>query len=89
MSGSVSSDTAGWRSLAGAPLLAGLLHERLRALGEGSWPYEHPAGQVMHRAGDPATHLVVLLRGRVSADAWGGSSVTACGTARARWTRWL
>ncbi|GAA3704155.1 hypothetical protein GCM10022224_082200 [Nonomuraea antimicrobica] len=51
------------------PLLAGLPDERLRVLWEVSRPGEHPVGQVLCRAGDPATYLVLLLRGRVSATA--------------------
>ncbi|MEV7520634.1 Crp/Fnr family transcriptional regulator [Streptomyces sp. NPDC091371] len=67
MSSSVSADT--WRALASVPLLASLSEERLRALWSASLPRRHGAGEVLRRAGDPAGHLLLLLRGRVSATA--------------------
>jgi CRP/FNR family transcriptional regulator, cyclic AMP receptor protein len=78
MAGSVSADTpadtpagepATWRSLRALPLLAGLTDDRLRALWTDSVPRGNPAGQVLRHAGDPATHLLLLLRGRVTATA--------------------
>ncbi|MGP4115335.1 Crp/Fnr family transcriptional regulator [Streptomyces sp. 4N509B] len=70
MSGSVSADTAGaaeWRSLGEVPLFAGLSDEALRTLWDGSLARRCPAGHVLRHAGDPASHLVLLLRGRVAA----------------------
>lgn len=51
------------------PLLATLSEDQLRMLWSGSLPRRHHAGEVLRRAGDPAEHLLLLLRGRVSATA--------------------
>ncbi|MFI6586749.1 Crp/Fnr family transcriptional regulator [Embleya sp. NPDC050493] len=68
MGSSVSADTsAPWRAMAAVPLFATLPEDRLRALWFGSLPRRHRAGEVIRNAGDPAEHLLVLLRGRVSA----------------------
>ncbi|MDT0342176.1 Crp/Fnr family transcriptional regulator [Streptomyces litchfieldiae] len=68
MSPSVSADTPdAFAALRAVPLLAALPDDQLRALWGASVPREHPAGQVLRRAGAPATHLLLLLRGRVSA----------------------
>ncbi|MEU4719519.1 Crp/Fnr family transcriptional regulator [Nonomuraea dietziae] len=70
MASSVSADTpAPWRALAAVPLLATLPEDRLRALWRYSLPRRHQAGEVLRGIGDPAEHLLVLLRGRVSATA--------------------
>lgn len=49
------------------PLLASLPEDRLRALWADSLPRRYRAGEVLRSAGDPAEHLLLLLRGRVSA----------------------
>ncbi|SCK10196.1 Crp/Fnr family transcriptional regulator [Streptomyces sp. WMMB 322] len=70
MPGSVSADTeAQWRSLSGIPLLAGLPDDQLRTLWTDSLARDWPAGDALRNAGDPASHLVLLLRGRVAATA--------------------
>lgn len=72
MAESVSADTAAegaWRSLGGIPLLAGLADQRLRALWDESIPRRYPPGQAVRNAGAPASHLVLLMRGRVAATA--------------------
>lgn len=51
------------------PLLAGLAEEALRAVRDGSVGRRHEAGHVLRAVGDPATHLLLLLDGRVSASA--------------------
>lgn len=51
------------------PLLAALPDERLRAVREGSVRRSHRPGEVLRVFGDPATHLLLLLHGRVSATA--------------------
>ncbi|RKN43201.1 Crp/Fnr family transcriptional regulator [Streptomyces hoynatensis] len=56
-------------SLRAVPLLAALPEERLRALGDRAAPRRHPAGRVLRHAGEPATHLLCLLSGRVAATA--------------------
>lgn len=67
---SVSADTTlDWRSLAGIPLLAALADDRLRELWTASLARSYATGQVLRNAGDPATHLMLLLRGRVAATA--------------------
>ncbi|MEV5575286.1 Crp/Fnr family transcriptional regulator [Spirillospora sp. NPDC052269] len=58
-----------WRSLSAIPLFAGLSDGRLRVLWDASLARDHPAGHVLRHAGDPASHLVLLLRGRVAATA--------------------
>ncbi|NGO72216.1 Crp/Fnr family transcriptional regulator, partial [Streptomyces boncukensis] len=80
MAGSVSADTsadtaasagaagaAAWRELRRVPLLAAVPDERLRTLWDVSVGRSAPAGAVLRRAGEPATHLLVLLRGSVAA----------------------
>ena len=68
MTGSVSADTLlDWRSLAKIPLLAMVAADRLRALWARSLPRRYAARQVLRHAGDPATHLLLLLQGRVTA----------------------
>ncbi|MFC4534440.1 Crp/Fnr family transcriptional regulator [Sphaerisporangium dianthi] len=70
MAWSVSPDTAdGWRSLAGVPLLSQVGDDRLRALWDASAARRYPAGEALRNVGDPATHLLLLLRGRVAATA--------------------
>ncbi|GAA2796013.1 Crp/Fnr family transcriptional regulator [Nonomuraea dietziae] len=70
MASSVSADTpAPWRALAAVPLLVTLPEDRLRALWRDSLPRRHHAGEVLRGIGDPAEHLLVLLRGRVCATA--------------------
>jgi CRP/FNR family transcriptional regulator, cyclic AMP receptor protein len=65
---SVSADThSDWRSLAEIPLLGMLTEVRLRALWARSRPHRYVARQVLRNAGDPATHLLLLLHGRVAA----------------------
>jgi CRP/FNR family transcriptional regulator, cyclic AMP receptor protein len=68
MTRSVSADTsAAWQALATVPLLAALPENRLRMLWSGSLPRRHHPGEILRSAGDPAEHLLLLLRGRVSA----------------------
>ncbi|MBV7701062.1 Crp/Fnr family transcriptional regulator [Streptomyces sp. TRM70350] len=72
MPGSVSADTAvaaERRSLSEIPLLAGLSDNQLRTLWDDSLARGYPAGHALRNAGDPASHLVLLLRGRVAATA--------------------
>ncbi|MEU2723080.1 Crp/Fnr family transcriptional regulator [Streptomyces smyrnaeus] len=70
----VSTDTPEqWRSLSRIPLLASLPDTTLRQVWAGSVPHTAPAGQTLRRAGDPATHLLLLLRGRVAATATTGT----------------
>jgi CRP/FNR family transcriptional regulator len=70
MTSSVSRDTApDWRSLARIPLLATLSHDHLRALWRASLPRRYAAREVLRHVGDPAPHLLLLLRGRVAATA--------------------
>ncbi|MGW4896682.1 Crp/Fnr family transcriptional regulator [Kitasatospora sp. NPDC004240] len=70
MTRSVSTATAApWRSLAAVPLLAALPEERLRDLWSASHPRTLQAREVLCGAGDRAGHLLLLLRGRVSATA--------------------
>ena len=70
MTRSVSADTPpDWQSLAKIPLLATLADDRLRALWAASLPRGYAARQVLCSLGDPATHLLLLLRGRVAATA--------------------
>jgi CRP/FNR family transcriptional regulator len=65
---SVSADTlSDWRSLAKIPLLGMLTEVRLRTLWARSRPHRYVARQVLRNAGDPATHLLLLLHGRVAA----------------------
>jgi CRP/FNR family transcriptional regulator len=65
---SVSADTlSDWRSLAKIPLLGMLTEVRLRTLWARSRPHRYVAQQVLRNAGDPATHLLLLLHGRVAA----------------------
>ncbi|MGP3967164.1 Crp/Fnr family transcriptional regulator [Streptomyces sp. 6N223] len=68
MSTSVSPDTPDprWRAV---PLLAALPEERLHSLWTASAPGRYAAGEALRNAGDPATHLLVLLHGRVAATA--------------------
>ncbi len=69
---SVSADTAAageWRSLSGIPLLAGVSENQLRSVWGDSLARRYPAGQALRNQGDPASHLVLLLSGRVSATA--------------------
>ncbi|TLS42777.1 Crp/Fnr family transcriptional regulator [Streptomyces montanus] len=49
------------------PLLASLPDTSLRHLWAVSSPRTVPAGQVLRTVGDPAAHLILLLRGRVAA----------------------
>jgi len=56
-----------WRSLAKIPLFGTLAEERLRMLWARSLPRRYAARQVLRNAGDPATHLLLLLYGRVAA----------------------
>lgn len=51
------------------PLLAALPDARLQAVWEGSVPRHYRAGDVLRALGDRATHLLLLLDGRVSATA--------------------
>lgn len=51
------------------PLLATLPEDRLRVLWSGSLPRRYHAGEILRSAGDPAEHLLLLLRGRVAATA--------------------
>src|SRR5262245_6517274 len=68
MNRSVSVDAlSDWRSLAKIPLLGMLPEIRLRALWAQSRPHRYVAQQVLRNAGDPATHLLLLLEGRVAA----------------------
>ncbi|MGP4049931.1 Crp/Fnr family transcriptional regulator [Streptomyces sp. 2A115] len=68
MTSSASADTpAPWQALATVPLLAALPEDRLRVLWSSSMPRRYHEGEVLRRAGDPAEHLLLLLRGRVSA----------------------
>jgi CRP/FNR family transcriptional regulator len=70
MTHSVSTDTApDWLSLAEIPLLAAVRHGQLRALWSASLPRRYATRQVLRNVGDPATHLLLLLRGRVAATA--------------------
>jgi CRP/FNR family transcriptional regulator, cyclic AMP receptor protein len=65
---SVSLDTVSdWRSLARIPLLGMLTEVRLRMLWARSRPRHCAAQEVLLSAGDPATHLLLLLQGRVAA----------------------
>jgi len=65
---SVSTDTPpDWRSLGKIPLLATLADDRLRRLWAASRPRGYVARQVLRNVGDPATHLLLLLRGSVAA----------------------
>lgn len=66
MSGSVSGDTHALRAV---PLFASLRDEQLQKMFDGSVPRRHGAGEALRVAGDPATHLVLLLEGQVSATA--------------------
>ncbi|WP_433182698.1 Crp/Fnr family transcriptional regulator [Actinoallomurus sp. CA-150999] len=68
MTTSVSVDTPEqWRSLSAVPLLASLSDTRLRQVWHDSAPHAASTGQVLRNAGDPAGHLLLLLRGRVAA----------------------
>ncbi|TDC74105.1 Crp/Fnr family transcriptional regulator [Streptomyces hainanensis] len=49
------------------PLLSGLGDGRLREVWDATVRRRHLAGQVLRRAGAPATHLLLLLRGTVAA----------------------
>ena len=70
MTRSVSADTPpDWRSLAKIPLLAMLEDDRLRMLWAASLPRHYAPRQVLRHVGEPATHLLLLLRGRVAATA--------------------
>lgn len=70
MSGSVSAVTSPpWAALRGVPLLSGLGDDRLRTVWDASMTREVAAGVTLRRAGEPATRLLVLLRGEVSASA--------------------
>jgi CRP/FNR family transcriptional regulator len=70
MTRSVSDDTEqDWRALANIPLLSTLPGGQLRALWAASAPRRYVARQVLRNVGDPATHLLLLLRGRVAATA--------------------
>src|SRR5215470_13478954 len=70
MTKSASDDTAlDWRSLAKIPLLAMLADSQLRSLWAASSSRRYVAQQVLRHAGDPATHLLLLLRGGVAATA--------------------
>ncbi|MEU9048117.1 MULTISPECIES: Crp/Fnr family transcriptional regulator [unclassified Kitasatospora] len=51
------------------PLLAGLSDDRLRTLWNTSFARRYPAGDALRAAGDPASHLLLLLSGRVAATA--------------------
>jgi CRP/FNR family cyclic AMP-dependent transcriptional regulator len=65
---SVSADTlSDWRSLSKIPLLGMLTEVRLRTLWARSRPHRYVARQVLRNAGDPTTHLLLLLHGRVTA----------------------
>lgn len=68
VSHSVSGDTAqDWRSLGKIPLLARLTDDQLRAVWAVSLSRRYVAKEVLRNMGDPATHLLLLLRGRVAA----------------------
>ncbi|MFE9388505.1 Crp/Fnr family transcriptional regulator [Streptomyces sp. NPDC006784] len=68
MTRSVSTATAEQcRSLAHVPLLASLPDDALRRAWRGSLPQTAAAGTALGRTGDPAAHLLLLLRGRVAA----------------------
>ena len=70
MNPSVSADTPpDWRSLGRIPLLTTLADDRLRALWDASLPCHYAARQVLRNVGDPATQLLLLLRGHVVATA--------------------
>jgi CRP/FNR family transcriptional regulator, cyclic AMP receptor protein len=49
------------------PLLAALPEERIHSLWTASAPRRYAAGEALRNAGDPATHLLLLLHGRVAA----------------------
>lgn len=68
---SVSADTPppGWRSLGGIPLLAELPESGLESLWHDSVGRDYPTGHALRHAGDPASHLLLLLQGRVAATA--------------------
>nr|WP_206440163.1 Crp/Fnr family transcriptional regulator [Streptomyces scabichelini] len=53
--------------MSGVPLLASLPDAALRELWRYSVPRTVPAGQVLRNVGDPAGHLLLLLRGQVAA----------------------
>ncbi|MBT2458003.1 Crp/Fnr family transcriptional regulator [Streptomyces sp. ISL-86] len=81
MPGSVSGDAAAaakWRSLSGVPLLAGLSDDQLRTLWDASLARGYPAGHALRGEGDPASHLVLLLRGRVAATSTTRSGRVLC-----------
>lgn len=70
MTDAVSTDTPlDWTHLRSVPLLTSLSDERLRAVWSASVPLRRRAGQMLRLVGDPADHLLVLLRGRVDATA--------------------
>ena len=70
MTDSVSDDTRQDRgALAKIPLLSTLTDGQLRALWAASPPRRYVAQQVLRNVGDAATHLLLLLRGRVAATA--------------------
>jgi CRP/FNR family transcriptional regulator, cyclic AMP receptor protein len=68
MATSVSADTAPiWQQLSAVPMLAVLPGATLESLWQRSAGYHTAAGDVLYRQGEPATHLVVLLSGAVTA----------------------
>ncbi|MBO8184175.1 Crp/Fnr family transcriptional regulator [Streptomyces spirodelae] len=70
MTRSVSTDTSQpWLSLSRVPLLAALSDAALRQAWDDSVPLAVPTGATLRRADDPATHLLLLLRGRMAATA--------------------
>lgn len=76
-------DDTGWRALAAVPLLARFPEQRLRDLWARALPRHYAAGDVLRRAGEPASRLLLLLRGRVAA-----SGTTQAGRA-VRYGEWL
>jgi CRP/FNR family transcriptional regulator, cyclic AMP receptor protein len=80
MPGSISTDTAAtaeWRSLRGIPMLTELPDSQVRSLWGDSLARSYPAGHTLRNAGDPASHLVLLLCGRVAVTTatWSGRVV--------------
>lgn len=59
--------------MSAVPLLAALPDAAVRQLWRDSVPRAVPAGQALRTEGDPAAHLLLLLRGRVAATTTTGS----------------
>jgi len=80
---SVSPDTSPelsppWRALGRVPLLASLTETRLGAVWDASSPSSILKGDVLRWVGDTATHLLLLLYGRVTAEAVSEAGRTVC-----------